>query len=438
MRPASSQEMHGETAGVSGGGGHSVRPRLVEDGVNELQTGRPELEQDLHALEEQGPGEPSTVQLGASTREMTFVEGGVNASGQGEGTSSQTEASGRLGGLPLNQPHLARNSTPTNGGAWGGPNGSRAELFPGVEDVMSDSEDKENVRPGGSPEVADDEMDVEVEQGPFTPHEERSGDTSPRLLTPGIGIRAPQGVANRALFQGDESLGGTVRGVYEIPVLLGGCAAVPGPCEDIDEDDPLLALQPAAKRHKADQDVLAESPAAAFFTPGPSLGALPLDRSAHASTQKSLHGAAIPVRIPPTPPKSSFPSICTPPGHALAVPSRRPSLSLQTPSPPTHKSAGMSSPKSSPNRMRPALCSAPYNSGSPTRTWEARGPTSPPRKTSPGGKKGLSPAKSHNSAASPPRRGSKGAAPSSSSSRSLGASPPRRLPSSPAKMARMI
>jgi hypothetical protein len=437
MRPASSQEMHGETAGVSGDGGHSVRPRLVEDGVNELQTGRPELEQDLHALEEQGMVELSTVQLGASTPDPTFMEGAVDASGQG--MDSQTEAGGRLGGLPLNQPHLARNGTPTNEGARGGPSGSGAELFADVEDAMSDSEDKENIRPGGSPEVDNDEMYVEVEQGPFTPHEERIGDISPRLLTPAIGLRAPQGVANRALFQGEGSLEGTVGGVYEMPVLVGECGAAPGPCEDIDVEDPLLALQPAAKRHKADHHLpVPVSSAAAFSTPVPSLGALPSDRSTHARALETVEGAPIPVQTPPTPPKSSFPSISTPPGHALAVPSRRPSLSLQNPSPPTHKSAGMSSPKSSPNRMRPALCSAPYNSGSPTRTWEARGPTSPPRKTSPGGKKGLSPAKSHNSAASPPRRGSKGAAPSSSSSRSLGASPPRRLPSSPAKMARMI
>jgi hypothetical protein len=423
---------------VSGEGGQSVRPRLVEDGVNELQTGRPELEQDLHASEKQGPGEPSTVQLGASTPHMSFVEGAVDASGKGQDTSSQMEASGRLGGLPLNQPHLARNGTPTIDGARGRPNGSGAELFPDVEDAMSDSEDKENIRPGGSPELDDDEMDVEVEQGPFTPHEERSGDTSPRLLTPAIGLRAPQGVANRALFRGGESPEGNVGGVYEVPVLLGGCVAAPGPCEDIDEDDPLLALQPAAKRHKADHHVPVVSSTAAFSTPVPSHRALPSDRSTHASVRDSLNGAPTPVRIPPTPPKSSIPPISTPSGHALAVPSRRPSLSLRTPSPPTHKSAGMSSPKLSPNRMRPALCSAPYNSGSPTRTWEARGPTSPPRKTSPGGKKGISPAKSHNSSASPPRRGSKGAAPSSSSSRSLGASPPRRLPSSPAKMARMI
>ncbi|GAQ88690.1 hypothetical protein KFL_004520070 [Klebsormidium nitens] len=310
-----------------------------------------------------------------------------------------------------------------------------AHFFADVQDAMSDSEDKENIRPKEDTAASDD-MDFETDLDQSPPQQEQSGNASPVLLTPSIGEGLAHSVGNVVLSYGAGAAGSFAEGM----VLQRPVTSPLGSSEEMGEDDPLLALQPAAKRHKAahlPQPVAPSTPAEVATNAASVFGASPPADAWEKHDSPPLRSKVVKCLVshPLTPPKSSFPSFPSPAHQTLPVVTRRSSVSSRTPSPPGVKAGGVPSPKSSPDRMRPALCSAPYNLGSPTKSREGRGPFSSPQKTSPGRKTIPSPAKSRNSTASPPKKGSKGSGPSSSSSRSMGPSPPK---SSPAKMARLI
>lgn len=324
---------------------------------------------------------------------------------------------------------------PTQYAVLSDPGQPTAGLFADIEDAMSDSEDKENIRPNEDAAASDD-MDFETEMDPSPPPGEQSGNASPVLLTPTTGEGVPHSVGNAVSSHGAGAAGRAGGGFLSAMVLQEPVRCALGSSEETGEDDYLLALQPAAKRHKAYHSSLTFAPgtpaeaAASVFAGSPRGEA----REKHDSPPLRSKVARPLVSHPMTPPKSSFPSLSSPTNQTLPIATRW-SVSSRTPSPPSGKAGGVPSPKSSPDRMRPALCSAPYNLGSPTKSREGRGPFSSPQKTSPGRKTIPSPTKSRNSTASPPKKGSKGSGPSSSSSRSMGPSPPK---SSPAKMARLI